>query len=344
MVLHRTQLSEDNSSFINNWKDLLYVRFPFVADHKFQDYVITLYSQCAFYRTSSEITMCVCDQLNVWLMLKANWNPTPQPTISPPMAVINSSSIDMANNLTTSFINLTLSDNSTFDIDDSLVRSGSNLTKLSDQDGDQSEFSYSTLVTIAIAACLSILTLLTAVGNLFVIVAIRTDRNLRSAQNNLVFSLAVADLMVSLCVMPFAVIAEVHGEWRLGALWCDIYTSADVLSCTASILHLLAIALDRYWAVTNIDYIQRRSPTRILLILAAVWGVAVIVSLAPILGWKDEAFDDRIRDKHCMVSQDMGYQIFATCATFYGPVILILLLYWKIYQVMCRFMSISVYG
>lgn len=189
------------------------------------------------------------------------------------------------------------------------------------------------LLTIFISVVLSLLTLVTVVGNIFVIVAIRTDRNLRSVQNYLVFSLAVADLMVSILVMPISAMQEVFGEWRLGAIVCDIWTAVDVLSCTASILHLLAIAIDRYWAVTNIDYIQRRTPGRILGILAFVWGTAAVVSLAPVLGWKDPDFDIRIEKKECMVSQDVGYQIFATIATFYGPLVFILLLYWKIFQV-----------
>ncbi|GIY33076.1 5-hydroxytryptamine receptor [Caerostris darwini] len=35
----------------------------------------------------------------------------------------------------------------------------------------------------------------------------------------------------------------------------------------------------------------------------------------------------------CLLSQDMGYQIFATCATFYAPLVIILILYWRIYLV-----------
>ena len=34
-------------------------------------------------------------------------------------------------------------------------------------------------------------------------------------------------------------------EWALGPELCDMWTSSDVLCCTASILHLVAIALDR---------------------------------------------------------------------------------------------------
>lgn len=64
-----------------------------------------------------------------------------------------------------------------------------------------------------------------------------------------------------------------------------------------------------------------------------VWTVAVIVSLAPQFGWKDPDYLDRINlQQRCLVSQDVGYQIFATCSTFYVPLFVILVLYWKIFQ------------
>lgn len=65
-----------------------------------------------------------------------------------------------------------------------------------------------------------------------------------------------------------------------------------------------------------------------------IWTVAAIVSIAPLFGWKDADFNRRVEDeKRCLISQDIGYQIFATISTFYGPLIFILILYWKIYQV-----------
>lgn len=64
-----------------------------------------------------------------------------------------------------------------------------------------------------------------------------------------------------------------------------------------------------------------------------VWAVALIVSLAPQFGWKDPDYLDRINiHQKCLVSQDIAYQIFATCSTFYVPLLVILVLYWKIFQ------------
>ncbi|RWS02864.1 5-hydroxytryptamine receptor 2A-like protein [Dinothrombium tinctorium] len=187
--------------------------------------------------------------------------------------------------------------------------------------------------TIFTTIIIGALVLLTAIGNLFVMIAIWNDRYLRIPQNYLIFSLAFADLMVSCTVMPMGALYVFKGEWTLGTVLCDVWTSLDVLCCTASILHLLAIAVDRYWSVTNVDYIHKRSPFRILTLIAFTWIVAIIVSIPPIFGWKDDNFEHRVLiAKLCIPSQHIGYQIFATFATFYGPVTIILLLYWRIYQ------------
>jgi len=191
-----------------------------------------------------------------------------------------------------------------------------------------------TLFTIFLSISLGILILVTIVGNLFVIIAILIEQNLRTIGNYLVLSLAIADLMVACIVMPLGAVYEVYGDWNLGPELCDFWICADVLCCTASILHLLAIAIDRYWAVANIDYIHNRNANRIGFLIVAIWAISLIISIAPILGWKDANFDQRIKtEKICLISQDVGYQIIATCATFYGPLVLILLLYWRIYQV-----------
>jgi 5-hydroxytryptamine receptor 1 len=64
-----------------------------------------------------------------------------------------------------------------------------------------------------------------------------------------------------------------------------------------------------------------------------VWAVALIVSVAPLFGWKDAEFLDRVNiQQRCLISQDVSYQIFATCATFYVPLAVILIVYWKIFQ------------
>ncbi|OXU25043.1 hypothetical protein TSAR_014601 [Trichomalopsis sarcophagae] len=192
--------------------------------------------------------------------------------------------------------------------------------------------SFSDITVILTALVLGVLILTTVIGNVFVIAAIVMERNLQSVANYLIVSLAVADLMVACLVMPLGAVAEINSGWTLGPELCDMWTSSDVLCCTASILHLVAIAVDRYWAVTDLNYIQARNPRRIGFLVVAVWVSSLGVSLAPQLGWKDPGYLDRIAEGKCLVSQDPAYQIFATCATFYLPLLVILILYWRIFQ------------
>ncbi|XP_023159041.1 5-hydroxytryptamine receptor 2B [Ceratitis capitata] len=186
---------------------------------------------------------------------------------------------------------------------------------------------------IVMSIVLGLLIFITIIGNVFVIAAIILERNLQSVANYLVVSLALADLLVACLVMPLGAVYEISEGWILGPELCDIWTSCDVLCCTASILHLVAIAADRYWTVTNIDYSNVRTPSRVFCMIFCVWFTALIISLAPLLGWKDPEYMQRIEEQKCMVSQDVGYQIFATCCTFYVPLLVILALYWKIYKI-----------
>ncbi|XP_050080301.1 5-hydroxytryptamine receptor-like isoform X2 [Anopheles maculipalpis] len=201
-----------------------------------------------------------------------------------------------------------------------------------DDDALASETTIYLIRVIATAIVLGIVILATVIGNVFVIAAILLERNLQSVANHLILSLAVADLLVACLVMPLGAVYEVSKEWRLGADLCDMWTSSDVLCCTASILHLVAIALDRYWAVTDIDYAHQRTARRIGYMIIIIWTLSVLVSIAPLLGWKDPEWETRVyQDLQCIVSQDIGYQIFATASSFYVPLLVILFLYWRIF-------------
>ncbi|CAN7938777.1 unnamed protein product [Ixodes hexagonus] len=190
------------------------------------------------------------------------------------------------------------------------------------------------VVVVTVSILLGLVIVATVIGNIFVIAAILMERNLRTVSNYLVLSLAVADLMVACLVMPLGAVYEVTQEWVLAPELCDVWTCCDVLCCTASILHLLAIAVDRYWAVTCVDYMRQRDVRKVGSMIFLVWSVSFVVSIAPIFGWKDKDFHNRVlNEKKCLVSQDAAYQVFATCSSFYVPLVMVLLLYWRIFKV-----------
>ncbi|XP_017470438.1 PREDICTED: uncharacterized protein DDB_G0292642-like [Rhagoletis zephyria] len=85
------------------------------------------------------------------------------------------------------------------------------------------------------------------VGNFMVIVVFQRERKLRRRTNYYIVSLAMADFLVGSLGVPFAVLASV-------GLPRDLYTclftvSLLVVLCTISIFCLVAVSVDRYWAI-----------------------------------------------------------------------------------------------
>ncbi|XP_015279615.1 PREDICTED: 5-hydroxytryptamine receptor 1A [Gekko japonicus] len=178
---------------------------------------------------------------------------------------------------------------------------------------------------------LGALILFAVLGNACVIAAIALERSLQTVANYLIGSLAVTDLMVSVLVLPMAALYQVLGKWTLGQVTCDIFISLDVLCCTSSILHLCAIALDRYWAITDpIDYVNKRTPRRAAALISLTWLVGFLVSIPPMLGWRTP--EDRSDPNACTISKDPGYTIYSTFGAFYIPLLLMLVLYGRIFK------------
>jgi hypothetical protein len=64
------------------------------------------------------------------------------------------------------------------------------------------------------------ISLITIFGNSLVIIAVISERNLKSATNYYIISLAVADLLVGLVVMPFNSLNQMtNNYWFFGDLW-----------------------------------------------------------------------------------------------------------------------------
>jgi octopamine receptor alpha len=145
-----------------------------------------------------------------------------------------------------------------------------------------------TVTSIIIASVIvTILMIIIVVGNMLVIIAIATEKALKNIQNWFIASLAVADFFLGLVIMPFSLANELMGYWTFGPLWCDIHSAADVLLCTASIMNLCLISLDRYWSITQaVDYLRTRTPARAVFMITAVWIMSALICIPPLLGWK----------------------------------------------------------
>ncbi|XP_074530478.1 trace amine-associated receptor 1-like [Halichoeres trimaculatus] len=116
------------------------------------------------------------------------------------------------------------------------------------------------------------------IGNLFIIAAFARFRTLRTPTNAFIVSLAVADFLVAVLVMPFSLVRSVD-KWHFGHCFCHAHLFLDMTFCTTSIFNLTCVALDRYIAVCDpLHYPARMSLRRVAVMLLLCWILPFIFS------------------------------------------------------------------
>ncbi|KAI4488577.1 hypothetical protein M0802_011525 [Mischocyttarus mexicanus] len=164
-------------------------------------------------------------------------------------------------------------------------------------------------------------------GNTLVCLAVVLDKKLHNLTNYFLLSLAIADLLVSLFVMPMGAIPGFLGYWPLGVIWCNIYVTCDVLACSASIMHMCFISVGRYVGIRN-PLRTRRTYTKRLVALkiTTVWLLAMLTSsFITVLGLIDSK--SIMPDSTTCVINNKIFFIFGSLIAFYIPTIVMILSY-----------------
>ncbi|KAE9419381.1 hypothetical protein Angca_003335, partial [Angiostrongylus cantonensis] len=165
---------------------------------------------------------------------------------------------------------------------------------------------------------LPILCLVGLIGNAMVCIAIATDRRLHNVTNYFLFSLALADLLVCLLVMPLSIIVEVkHGVWTWNVSLCLLYVYADVFLCSASIVHMSVISLDRYLGISQPLRARNKSRTMIIVKISLVWIITLIIS-CPIAVLASYDHTNILQNNSCMIFS-RHYIIYGSTLTFLIP-------------------------
>ncbi|XP_036319701.1 dopamine D2-like receptor, partial [Rhagoletis pomonella] len=180
------------------------------------------------------------------------------------------------------------------------------------------------------ALLLMVFPLVTLFGNILVILSVCRERSLQTVTNYFIVSLAIADLLVAVVVMPFAVYVLVNrGHWDLPPFLCDFYIAMDVICSTSSIFNLVAISIDRYIAVTRpIEYAKHRNSPRVCLTILLAWAISVAIGLPIVMGLNNTPD----RDPGLCLFYNTMFILCSSLTSFYIPCIIMVFLYWSIFR------------
>jgi 5-hydroxytryptamine receptor 2 len=166
------------------------------------------------------------------------------------------------------------------------------------------------------------------IGNIMVCIAIWSDRRLHNVTNYFLFSLALADLLVCMVVMPLAILVEVkQGVWIWSFWLCLMYTYADVFLCSASIVHISVISLDRYLGISRPLKLRNKSGTIVVLKICFVWIMTIIIS-CPLAALAVLEPTTILLDNACTI-RSRHYMIYGSTLSFLIPFIIMTITFTK---------------
>ncbi|XP_059175675.1 QRFP-like peptide receptor [Physella acuta] len=117
-------------------------------------------------------------------------------------------------------------------------------------------------------------------GNLLVIIVVLCVREMKTATNLCLMNLSVADLLVLIICQPSSLLEFFYEEiWLIGNVMCKLVNFLESFVTVASILIILMISLERFWAVYYpLKTHTSGSRSKAMITIAVVWVIAAVAA------------------------------------------------------------------
>ncbi|XP_052463169.1 trace amine-associated receptor 8a-like [Carassius gibelio] len=181
---------------------------------------------------------------------------------------------------------------------------------------------------------ISLASVFTVFLNLLVIISISHFKQLHTPTNLLILSLAVADLIVGLIVIPLMGIRFIESCWYFGETFCSLFSFTVFVVVSASLGNLVFISVDRYIAVSDpLRYTVRVTNDKVIFCIIINWLCSSIYSVIILY---NTMFYPETQDRcygDCSVSFKFEHVVTDLIVTFVTPSSVIMSAYVKIFCV-----------
>ena len=116
-----------------------------------------------------------------------------------------------------------------------------------------------------------LISLITIIGNLFVIIVFSMERKLQKYSNYFILNLSIADLIIGFLVTGY-IMLNLSNDTIKGPA-CTLWLTLDYVAGSASVLCIVVISFDRYLLIKGgLSYIAKQKVCTAILIITGVWG------------------------------------------------------------------------
>ena len=175
-------------------------------------------------------------------------------------------------------------------------------------------------------------------GNLLTLYAVYKNQRLRTLPNMFVISLAVSDILMSTCCMPFTVLTLFHSRWMFGERFCRFQGFEALTIGTNSLGTMGIIAVSRYFCVVRPEkYPLLFKKEKSLGYIVVVWCLALAGSVPPFF-FKGGTFDFQPGKAMCLYTfeSNISYTISIECFYIATPLTIIIVCYVKVFRRVLR--------
>ncbi|XP_029555129.1 5-hydroxytryptamine receptor 1D [Salmo trutta] len=179
------------------------------------------------------------------------------------------------------------------------------------------------LEVLMVLMCLGAVT-----GNILVIVIVAATKTFHCVTSVLIMNLAISDLLVGVGVMPFIALSIMNNGWVDCTDLCLYVGYTSSVYCTASVLTLAAIALDRYHSIMDcLRYSSHCTLWRKGAVVLWIWLQALVTSCPPLLGWSTVSYIAPMYSCAVNWKSSPSYTAFMAALSFLMPAAVILFCY-----------------
>ncbi|XP_074640290.1 growth hormone secretagogue receptor type 1-like [Tubulanus polymorphus] len=156
-----------------------------------------------------------------------------------------------------------------------------NWSSMSAPEGNYINVDIPVSLTIAVTFMFVFVLVFGIIGNILVIFVIALNKDMRNSTNLFLVNLTVADLLVLIVCTPIG-LQEFYNKdiWYLGEVMCKFLPFLENAVTHASVLTILAISMERYYAICHPLRAPALWTNRCLSkLLTIVWSVAIVTTL-----------------------------------------------------------------